>query len=529
MFKLIFSKRFRISLTIILVTVLFGVLYKLYIPRINAFGCFDDCFNIVGGYFILEGKTLYKDLFFNHQPGMALISAIIQAATHPDSIPELVLRHRQVIFLISFLATLVITLRFGLFFVVFSVLYELTKFYVFGDRFLAEGIVGYFLIYQLGATLEKILFKKTYKVDLILIPLFTWAVIFLREPFILVTIVLLISYFVTKPKLSKNHARIYALTFAIPTLITILSLYLPGYYFDMVTVNKIILASEAQGQPLHIRMLKSLLYPLYLLFGSESWNYFRTITAGFSAILIATSIAFLKMYKKPIIFLFLMGILSLSNLRPPSANQTFYESFHIAPWYALLIFSIIFLVKIIYLKSKKVALSFAVVILLFGVYIISDLRYFGYEKTDLQNEFFTNYSTVMGRGTIIRDLSDNKSTLFLDDYDDLVYFEAKLTPSYKYSWYTSFMNQVPQYIEAREEMFRKYPPDFYYGDCKGGQGVLPSYIKNNYLEVYEGKNVTCIHVSKKRIEEFSEKQKELTGTIYSLRESTKAANLKTIN
>lgn len=87
----------------------------------------------------------------------------------------------------------------------------------------------------------------------------------------------------------------------------------------------------------------------------------------------------------------------------------------------------------------------------------------------------------MGRGTIMRDLSDKKSTLFLDDYDDLVYFEAKLAPAYKYSWYTSFGNRIPRYVDARDEMFLKYPPDFYYGDCKGGQGVLPTYIKDKYL------------------------------------------------
>jgi len=526
MFRLVISNKFRIGITIFLVTILFGVLYKLYIPRINAFGCFDDCFNIVGGYFILGGKEIYKDLFFNHQPGMAFLSAAIQMFTHPESIPELILRHRQIILLISFIATLTITIRFGIFFIFFSILYELTKFYVFGDRFLAEGIVGYFLIYQFGATLEKIIYKRANKIDLVLIPFLTWAVIFLREPFTLVTLLLFVTYFFTSPRLTRKNGRIYLLSLIIPSAITILSINLPGYFFNMITVNKVILDSEAQGQPLIVRVLKSLFYPIYLIISNEGWNYFRTITSSLSVLFIIAATIYTRLSKQILVAPFVIVVLAISNLRPPVANQTFYESFHIAPWYALLIFSIIFLVKIIYLKSKKIALSFAVVILLFGVYIISDLSYFGYEKIDLHNEFFTNYSTVMGRGTIIRNLSNSKSTLFLDDYDDLVFFEAKLKPSYKYSWYTSFMNRVPKYVEAREEMFLKYPPDFYYGDCKGGQGVLPSYIKNEYLEVFEGENTTCIHVSRKRIENFTAKQKELTSTIYSLRESTKAATLE---
>ena len=62
----------------------------MYIPRVSAFGCFDDCFNYVGGYFIANGKVIYKDFFFNHQPIPALISYVIQAVTNPINIFELI-------------------------------------------------------------------------------------------------------------------------------------------------------------------------------------------------------------------------------------------------------------------------------------------------------------------------------------------------------------------------------------------------------------------------------------------------------
>jgi len=44
--------------TILLLILLLGAyafLYQILIPRVSSFGCFDDCFNIVGGYFILNG------------------------------------------------------------------------------------------------------------------------------------------------------------------------------------------------------------------------------------------------------------------------------------------------------------------------------------------------------------------------------------------------------------------------------------------------------------------------------------------
>src|SRR3989344_9397687 len=81
--------------------VLYMFLYQLYIPRIAAFGCFDDCFNYMGGYFILNGKQLYSQIFFNHQPLMAYISYLIQLFTQPTNIFELLLRHRQFVLLFS--------------------------------------------------------------------------------------------------------------------------------------------------------------------------------------------------------------------------------------------------------------------------------------------------------------------------------------------------------------------------------------------------------------------------------------------
>src|SRR5689334_18076619 len=36
-----------LSLTLFFLIALYMFLYKVYIPRVNAFGCFDDCFNFM--------------------------------------------------------------------------------------------------------------------------------------------------------------------------------------------------------------------------------------------------------------------------------------------------------------------------------------------------------------------------------------------------------------------------------------------------------------------------------------------------
>ena len=103
-------------------------LYKIYMPRVNAFGCFDDCDNFMGGYLLLQGKKLYSEIFFNHNPFMAYLSFIVQFVTHPQNLYELILRHRQFLLLFSFVFNVILFLRFGLPAFAFTIFYELTKF-----------------------------------------------------------------------------------------------------------------------------------------------------------------------------------------------------------------------------------------------------------------------------------------------------------------------------------------------------------------------------------------------------------------
>src|SRR5579871_1635124 len=134
-------------ISIVVLVFFTGVLYKIYIPRINAFGCFDDCNNFMGGYFLLHGKRLFSEIFFNHAPGMAYISYLIQSLFHPRNLYELILRHRQFVILFGFFGNLFLLLRFGWKASGFIILYELSKFYLFGDRFLAEAIIVYPIVY----------------------------------------------------------------------------------------------------------------------------------------------------------------------------------------------------------------------------------------------------------------------------------------------------------------------------------------------------------------------------------------------
>jgi len=80
---------------------LYIFLYQIFLPRINAFGCFDDCFNFLAGYFLSLKKVLYSQIFFNHAPIPAFLSYAIQETTKPINIYDLVLKHRLTLFFFS--------------------------------------------------------------------------------------------------------------------------------------------------------------------------------------------------------------------------------------------------------------------------------------------------------------------------------------------------------------------------------------------------------------------------------------------
>src|SRR5690348_2865404 len=102
----------------------FLVLSYFYYQKIGAFGCFDDCFNIMGGYFLSKNAHIFSGFFYNHAPGMAYISFLVQKLSHPQSLYQLILFHRMSLFIFSFIMGSVLTLRFRWSALAFLLIYE---------------------------------------------------------------------------------------------------------------------------------------------------------------------------------------------------------------------------------------------------------------------------------------------------------------------------------------------------------------------------------------------------------------------
>lgn len=480
--------------------------YKFYLKKVSAFGCFDDCFNIVGGYFLTKGKTLYTDIFFNHQPFMAYISSYLQIIFDPINIFELILIHRKFIFIFSILMNFLISARFRIAGIGFVLFYEVTKFYVFGDRFLAEAIIVYPLVYLFGIVWYKLNNKKLHKIEYILAAFFTWFIIFLREPFIPLAIFLFIIII---------HDRKLTKTMFISILILILlisysfsQIPLVDYIFNVFTINKNVVINKEDI--FSIEILKIIFYPFYIFFDGK-WSNFRIILMSLSSLFITFYILLIIKTKKWKMLGIVAIVLSLANIRYVTPGQVFYESFHIAPWYGMFIFIIFIFFQSLWNAQIIKKLKYLFIFMLTAIFLFMLLpgKSFIWEKTYQHAEFITNYGIYLSYGEASRILSFPNATFFVDGFDELIYWQAKLPSIYKYSWYTSVMPHIDIYSQARTEMFKINPPDIYYGSCPKETVIsrlIPKQSKELYLNLYAYGKPTCLYLKKENINKISKNQ-----------------------
>jgi hypothetical protein len=84
-----------------------------YRSHIFAIHFVDEDDNIVIGNYVREGRTLYSEVFSQHQPSMFVISAGIQNAFSVDNFLMVIKRHREFMIAWSILWVLILTARFG--------------------------------------------------------------------------------------------------------------------------------------------------------------------------------------------------------------------------------------------------------------------------------------------------------------------------------------------------------------------------------------------------------------------------------
>ncbi len=471
----------------------------------------DDCNNFLGGYFLLHGQQLFSQIFFNHAPFMAPLSEFVQFVTRPQNLHEIILRHRQFGLLFDFLSEVGLLLRFGIVGIPFALVFELSKFYLGGDRFLAEGYIVYPLTYVLGLVLNKFFKKKVYSFDYIVSATCTWFVIFMREPYSLAAIILLSLLLWGKEE--RKIKIISGAFFLVLSGVTLLSYNIYEFFYNVVYVNQTTLKAEnTETHFLSIQLYKSFLYPFIIFFQGE-WQFVRYIEITISSLFLFVS-GFFFWKRKWMVILFLWITLGIANIRFVSPGHEYYGAFHLLPWFALTIFVTSYLLWEIKKWSKWVTVLGLGILAALVVCIIFSKGSYIHDTIDQQTEFITNYGQVLQVGNVVHALSTPKNTLFVDGFDDMVYMVAQRYSDYSYSWYTSLMPEYTRYTDARLSMFANNPPDFYYGNCpkeKQPHYLLPAAVKNEYINIFNEDKASCLWVRKSKLSQISDMQWQKAG------------------
>ncbi len=444
---------------------------------------------------------------------MAYLSALIQYVTKPDLLYLLIYQHRMALIWFSMVMGGVLTLRFGLIGFGFTLLYEATKGYLFGDRFLAEAFIVYPLVYLIFLSfLDRPHVPIARVMESVWVALSVWFVVFAREPYVPLALVLFGIQVIGLWKNSRKMALVTVAVFLLLSIGTIATHDIKEYFYNVITLNQLTIAkmevedmSQANGG--FIPIIAS---PMYQFFGGI-WNSFRRITVSLSALFLFSMALFIFKTKRWGTIATSFLLLSLANVRPIAPGQVYYAAFHGIVWYATLI--VLTLVFLHSLAQEKKVLGVGLWII-FGalvVFVLIDPNSYLHERVDRQTEFTTNYAQYQSTGDTVAFLSTPADTLFLDGWDDLIYWQARRLSPYRYSWYTSIMQGIPRYLEVRAHMFLASPPTFYYGKCVNGvldTNALPDEFSKTYVRLIASGKPTCLFVKRAKLSKISDTQWE---------------------
>jgi hypothetical protein len=445
---------------------------------------------------------------------MVYFSYIVQKLTHPDSLYQLVLYHRIIIGISSVIFATLCIWKFRWIGLGFVVVYELSKYYLFGNLFLAESLVAYLIVYIFGIAWNKFNKKEITRFDVFVITFFSWLVCFLREPFIPLVILLIAYIYFGKTYLRLKVAS--ATIFTAASLAVLSTVKWEDYFFNMFTLNfSGYIQEEINSRGLMgIGLLKIFLYPFYVFISGQN-NDFRLILLLLSSTFLI-SISYLVIKKNYLLVLFIVLSLGLANIRFREPGSIFYSGFHMLPWYSLFIFIIFLLSSKISAFKQLIMYKYLVCLLIVGVVIVSILppNSTVYRGIDIHEEFNTNYGRFYVNGEIIKILSDSDDHLFVDDWDTLVYWQSGLDSNYTYAMYFPVMSNVDKFSSERDKMFMNDPPEFYYTDCESnhGKALIPNFRIKDYVPLYYNGNLSCIYILKSKITEIAVDQWEQVHT-----------------
>jgi hypothetical protein len=399
--------------------------------------------------------------------------------------------------LFGFLFDVFLCWRFGFVGLAFTLTYEFSKFYVFGDRFLGEGFVIYPLVYLAGLSLHTIQKKHIDTWEIILSAVCVWFVVFTREPYILEA--LFLYGIIIRPTLLKRVGQISLGIVAVLSASLFLLFPFRDFVYNDITLNmsRGVSSELKAGSFFGIGIVKSFFYPLYI-FVAGTWNDFRIQLICISVLLIISVFLWIRTKKSLWVLGCLFIAFGLANLRPTLPGLQFYEAYHELNWYGLFVFATFYL---LFEGLKAVQKQFVYFFIIGGLFafIVFSPRSFIYNKVNEQAEFLTNYGMYLQVSEVIKAISTPQETLFTNGADEFLYVVSGRNSSYPYSFDPYSIPFKDKYYDAFLAMFSHTPPDIIYDFCSPDAYThphLPQAYLSLYAQWYSQGKPTCLYMKK---------------------------------
>lgn len=472
----------------------------LYQRQSLSFHFVDEEDNIILGSYLLKGEKLYSDLFSQHQPLAYIGSAQVIKITEPNTLFLLIKRHREAIIAWSILWAIILIIRFRMVMILTLLVFEPMKIFLLGNLFLSESLVVYPLLYLFGWVF---LVKKIYK----------WETFFLG-------ICLALSFLLLSPlwpilgfliclilkKLGKFGRLGLLGGILIPIILTLNFISVPDYFFNAFYINFKYYIPMTSQEPIFKTLFNAFFAPLVSLTLWEGRSATLQIIQLLSLMLLINFIILWKM-KKNILIILIIFLLGLINLRYVIPGQQEYSGFHILPWFIALILLTMTTVKFTWEKYHKIwwkIFTFILMVLLFiTVFKESSILL---KPTDINRDFYINYSTQADIGSAIKIMKNKNDNLFVAPDEWLIYYQAGIPHYSKMVNYYAWMSNVPEIKDPLMQKFENNLPTFFYcSRCQFGYFGLEKYF-DNYKYLKKDGKYTSLMILKNKLQNLTESQ-----------------------
>jgi len=467
----------------------------------------DEDEHMAIGYLMLDHSyRLYTDVSANHQPIVYLASYMVQKISQPDNLVMLIRRHRQAIVFFSLFWAMVMVIRFGLQGLLFVMGFEIVKYALLGNEFLAESLAVYPFSYLVGSQLELALTKVWLREDLFLGIVSALTGLTLLPLLPAIGVLLLYRYVVAQVAYWKDGLLGIGLV-----IVGIFSWINFHDYFRETWINNWLYAMPRLSQMTELYdYLKLWLYPFMSFFDPSGWLNIWIITIALGWLLLFFSSLYLK--EKSLTWLIIAFFLfwGLVNARVIKPGVSIYAGFHLLPWLAIGMMGVIFISMTILLpqwrrKYKATVIVFFVTLLLYlSLHTQSPIR----AAVDPETENYIQYTPLYQAGQVISSMKNEGDRLMVLPHEALLFWLTQLSPAGRqvtyYEWQFHAPGQQEDYLRV---ISHEYPEFIQYTDDNSSyKESMERLLSREYRLVFENPN---LYVLTTKLDNLTSEQREV--------------------